>query len=162
GDITIHDSFANIVETRISGVNTRFGARMDTGWGFVAMRGFWRYVTSSEEYIAGEKRPYPLPRNAVRIVTSAGRGGVTAFWAVNYRDEIESRWGDGRFKSWTGHDVTLDWREPLGLEDTRVTAGVYNVTDAKLSINTASPSATDGPRAAGWGRTFFVTLNMRF
>ena len=162
GDITIHDSFANIVETGISGVNTRFGARMDTGWGFVAMRGFWRYVTSSEEYIAGEKRPYPLPRNAVRIVTSAGRGGVTAFWAVNYRDEIESRWGDGRFKSWTGHDVTLDWRGPLGLEDTRVTAGVYNVTDAKLSTNTAIPSATDGPRAAGWGRTFFVTLNTRF
>ena len=162
GDITIHDSFANIVETGISGVNTRFGARMDTGWGFVATRGFWRYVNSSKEYIAGEKRPYPLPRHAVRIVTSAGRGGVTAFWAVNYRDEIESRWGDGRFKSWTGHDVTLDWRVPLGLEDTRVTAGVYNVTDAKLSTNTAIPSATDGPRAAGWGRTFFVTLNMRF
>ena len=162
GDITIHDSFANIVEIGISGVNTRFGARMDTGWGFVAMRGFWRYVTSSEEYIAGEKRPYPLPRHAVRIVTSAGRGGVTAFWAVNYRDEIESRLGDGRFKSWTGHDVTLDWREPLGLENTRVTAGVYNVADAKLSTNTANPSVTDGPRAAGWGRTLFVTLNMRF
>ncbi len=162
GDITIHDSFANIVETRISGVNTRFGARTETGWGFVAMRGFWRYVTGSEEYIAGEKRPYPLPRNAVRIVTSVGRGGVTAFWAMNYRDEIESRWGDGRFKSWTGHDVTLDWRAPLGLEDTRMTAGVYNVTDAKLSTNTANPSVTDGPRAAGWGRTFFLTLNMRF
>ena len=162
GDITIHDSFANIVETDISGLNTRFGARMKTGWGFVAMRGFWRYVTSTEERIASEKRPYPLPRNAVRIVTSAGRGDLTAFWAVNYRDEIENRWDDGRFESWTGHDLTLDWREPLGLEDTRLTAGVYNVTDAKLSTNTANPSATDGPRAAGWGRTLFVTLNMRF
>ncbi len=162
GDITIHDSFANIVRIDISGLNTRFGARAETGWGFVAMRGFWRYVDSSEEHIAGQERPYPLPRHAVRIVTSAGRGNLTAFWAVNYRDEIESRWGDGRFKSWTGHDVTLDWRKPLGLEDTRVTAGVYNVTDAKLSTNTANPSVTDGPRAAGWGRTFFVTLNMRF
>ena len=162
GDITIHDSFANIVETRISGLNTRFGARMKTGWGFVAMRGFWRYVTSSEERIAGEKRPYPLPRNAVRIVTSAGRGDLTVFWAMNYRDEIENRWDDGRFSSWTGHDLTLDWREPLGLEDTRLTAGVYNVTDAKLSTNTANPSTTDGPRAAGWGRTFFATLNVRF
>ncbi len=162
GDITIHDSFANIVKTEISGVNTRFGARAETGWGFVAMRGFWRYVTSSEEHIAGEERPYPLPRNAVRIVTSVGRGDLTAFWAVNYRDEIESRWGDGRFKSWTGHDLTLDWREPVGLESTRITAGLYNVTDTKLSTNTANPSVTDGPRAAGWGRTFFVTLNMRF
>lgn len=31
GDITIHDSFVNIVETEISGVNTRFGARAETG-----------------------------------------------------------------------------------------------------------------------------------
>ncbi|MCY4454203.1 MAG: TonB-dependent receptor [Immundisolibacterales bacterium] len=161
GDITIHDSFENIVKTEVSGVNTRFGARAETGWGFVAMRGFWRYVTSSEEHIAGEERPYPLPRNAVRIVTSVGRGDLTAFWAVNYRDEIESRWGDGRFNSWTGHDVTLDWRRPLGLENVRLTAGVYNVTDAKLSTNTANPSVTDGPRAAGWGRTLFVTLNLQ-
>lgn len=123
------------------------------------MHGFWRHVTNSEEHIADEERPYPLPRNAVRIVTSAGRGALTAFWAVNYRDEIESGKGEGRFGSWTGHDVTLDWREPLGLESTRVTAGMYNVTDTKLSAN---PSVTDGPRAAGWGRTFFVTLNMRF
>ena len=162
GDITIHDSFANIVEIEISGVNTRFGARAETDWGFVALRGFWRYVTSSEERIAGEELPYPLPRNAVRIVTSAGRGDLTAFWAVNYRDEIENRQGDGRFKSWIGHDLTLDWRAPLGLEDTRVTAGVYNVTDAKLSTNTANPSSTDGPTAAGWGRTFFLTFNMKF
>ena len=162
GDITIHDSFANVVEIDVSGVNTRFGARAETDWGFVALRGFWRYVTSSEETIAGEERPHPLPRNAVRIVTSTGRGDLTAFWAVNYRDEIESRWGDGRFKSWTGHDLTLDWRGPLGLESTRLTAGVYNVTDAKLSTNTANPSATDGPRAAGWGRTFFLTFNARF
>ena len=162
GDITIHDSFANIVKTEISGANTRFGARAETGWGFVAMRGFWRYVTSSEVHIAGEKGPYPLPRNAVRIVTSAGRGDLTAFWAVNYRGEIENQSGDGRFNSWTGHDVTLDWREPLGLKSARVTVGMYNVTDAKLSTNTAIPSATDGPRAAGWGRTFFATLNMQF
>ncbi len=162
GDITIHESFANIVETELSGVNTRFGARMETGWGFVAMRGFWRYVTSSDERIAGEEQPYPLPRNAVRIVTSAGRGDLTAFWALNYRDAIENRWDDGQFSSWTGHDLTLDWRAPLGLENMRLTAGVYNVTDAKLSTNTAHPSATDGPRAAGWGRTYFATLNTQF
>ncbi len=162
GDITIHDRFANIVGIDISGLNTRFGARAETGWGFVALRGFWRHVASSEERIAGERRPYPLPRHAVRIVTSTGRGNLTAFWAVNYRDEIENRQGDGRFKSWTGHDLTLDWRAPLGLERARITAGVYNVTDAKLSTNTANPAVTDGPRAAGWGRTLFLTLNMRF
>ncbi|MCY3701574.1 MAG: TonB-dependent receptor [Rhodospirillales bacterium] len=162
GDISIHDSFANIVSNEISGINTRFGAGTETGWGFIAVRGFWRYVTDSEEHIAGEEQRLPLPRNAVRIVTSAGRGGLTVSWALNYRDEIESQLGDGQFSSWTGHDVTLDWKKPLGLENMRLTTGVYNVTDTKLSTNTAHPSATDGPRAAGWGRTFFATLNTRF
>ena len=162
GDITIHERFANIVDTEVSGANIRFGNRVETRWGFLAMRGLWRYVTDSERRIAGEEQKYPLPRNAVRIVSSAGRGNLTAFWAVNYRGGIENRWGDGGFGSWTGHDVTLDWRKPLGFENARITTGVYNVTDAKLSTNTANPAATDGPRAAGWGRTFFATLNMRF
>ena len=61
GQVTIHDSFANIVETEVSGVNIRFGHRVETGWGFLATRGFWRYVTGSEEHIAGEERAYPLP-----------------------------------------------------------------------------------------------------
>ena len=152
GDITIHDRLEGFVDSEISGVNTRFGTRVETGWGFVATRGLWRYVSSSDLF--------SLPRNAVRIETSTGRGNVTAFWALNYRDEIEQF--PGRFDSWIGHDLTLDWKEPLGFENTRLTAGVYNVTDAKLSTHTADPSSTDGPLAAVWGRTFFVTLNMRF
>ena len=162
GDITIHERFANIVDTEVSGANIRFGNRVETRWGFLAVRGLWRYVTDSERRVAGEEQKYPLPRNAVRIVTSAGRGDLTAYWAVNYRDGIENRWDDGEFKSWTGHDLTLDWRKPLGFGNARITTGVYNVTDTKLSTNTSNPAATDGPRAAGWGRTFFATLNMRF
>ncbi len=162
GDITIHDSFANIVDTEISGVNFRYGARKRTDWGVIGLRGFWRHVISSEQQIAGEKRRHPLPRDAVRVVVSAGRGNLTAFWSTNYRSEIESESGEGRFRSWTGHDLTLDWERPLGLKSMRVTAGVYNLTDAKLSTNTANPSVADGPTAAGWGRTFFLTLNMRF
>ena len=162
GEVTIRDSFSNVVEIEVSGVNTRFGHRAETSWGFLATRGFWRYVTDSERRIAGEGRPYPLPRNAIRVVNSVGRGDLTAFWAVNYRGEIDNRSGEGQFNSWTGHDLTLDWKRPLGIESARVTAGVYNVTDEKLSTNTTNPSLTDGPRAAGWGRTFFATLNMRF
>ena len=162
GDITIHDSFANAVDTEVSGVNARFGARRDTGWGFLAMRGLWRHVIDSEETVADDTNPLQLPRNAVRIVTSVGRGDVTGHWAFNHRDRIRNRLGDGHFGSWTGHDLTLDWKSPFGMEGKRLTAGVYNVTDAELSVNTANPSRSDGPRAAGWGRTFFLTFNMRF
>ena len=152
GDITIHDRAEGIVNTEVSGVDTRFGARVETGWGFVATRGLWRYVTSSESFT--------LPRNAVRIETSVGRGNLTVFWALNYRDKLVEDLG--QFNSWIGHDLTLDLKEPLGLENTRLTAGVYNVTDANLSTHTADPSSADGPLAAGWGRTFFATLNIRF
>ena len=162
GDITIYDSYSNIIETEITGINTRFGAHKETDWGFVAMRGFWRYVVNSKSVVKGDKRRLPLPRNAVRIVSSVSRGNLTAYWGANYRDEIMNLWGQGQFSSWIGHDLTLDWKKPFGYENTRLTAGVYNVTDAKLSTNTTNPSATDGPRAAGWGRTFFITLNMRF
>ena len=161
GQITIHESFENIVKTEVSGLNTRFGNRVETGWGALGVRGFWRYVANSEVQTPDGKQAYPLPRNAVRIVTSVGRGNVTAFWAVNYRSEIQNLDG-GRFNSWTGHDLTLDLKEPFGFQNARLTAGVYNVTDTKLSTSTVNPSLTDGPRAAGWGRTFFATLNMRF
>ena len=56
----------------------------------------------------------------------------------------------------------LDWKEPLGIADMRVAAGVFNLTDAGLTINTADPDSVDGPSVAGWGRTFFLTVNMRF
>ena len=149
----IYDVYMNTINNEIKGLNTRFGARTETDWGFVSMRGFWRYVDSSDE---------PLPRHAVRIVPSVGRGDITAYWALNYRSEIDNRSGGGKFSSWTGHDLTLDWKNAFGYENMRLTAGVYNVTDAKLSTNTADPTRHDGPTAAGWGRTFFATLNLKF
>ncbi len=162
GDITIHDSFANVSDTEVSGINTRLGGGFRTGWGVVGMRGAWRRVTSAELRIAGEDGRYAIPRNMVRIGILARRGGLSAVWTANYRAGYENRAGTGTFKSWTGHDVVLDWADPLGLEGARATAGVFNVTDAGLSVDTANPSSVDGPTEAGWGRTFFLTLNIGF
>ena len=161
-DITIHDSFANVSDTEVSGINTRLGGGFRTGWGVVGMRGAWRRVTSAELRIAGEEDRYAIPRNMVRIGILARRGSLSAIWTANYRADYENRTGTGTFKSWTGHDVVLDWADPLGLEGARVTAGVFNVTDAGLSVNTANPSSVDGPTEASWGRTFFLALNLQF
>ena len=160
GDITIHDSYANIVDTELSGINTRFGGGFRTGWGVVGLRGAWRRVTSADLRVAGEQDRYAIPGNVVRIGLLARRGGLSAVWTANYRSGYKT--GTGTFESWTGHDVVLDWTDPLGLEGARATAGVFNVTDAGLSVNTANPSSVDGPTESGWGRTFFLTLNMRF
>ena len=162
GDITIRDSYANVVDTDLSGVNTRIGGGFRTSWGVVGMRGSWRRVTSAELRIAGEEDRYAIPENVVRVGFMARRGGLSAVWTTSYRSGYKNRTGTGTFDSWTGHDVVLDWTDPLGLEDARLTAGVFNLTDAGLSVNTANPSSVDGPTEAGWGRTFFLTLNVRF
>ncbi len=162
GDITIRDRYANVVDSELSGITTRFGGGFRTGWGVVGMRGAWRHVTDAELRIAGEEDRLAIAKNMVRVGFLARRGGLSAIWTANYRSGYENRAGTGEFDSWTGHDLVLDWADPLGLDGARVTAGVFNLTDAGLSIDTSNPSSVDGPTEAGWGRTFFLTLNMRF
>ena len=162
GDITIHRGFENVAEAEISGINTRFGGGMRTSWGVVGMRGAWRHVLSTDARVAGAKDRIVVARNAVRVGFLARRGNLSAIWTANYRSGFKNRTGRGEFESWTGHDLSVDWADPLGLRGARVSAGVFNLTDELLTTDTSDPSATDGPTAAGWGRTFFLTLNARF
>ena len=162
GDITIHDSFASVVDSDLSGINTRLGGGFRTPWGVLGARGAWRRVTSAELHIAGVEEHYAIPRNMVRLGVLARRGNLSAVWTTSYRSSFENTTGTGTFKAWTGHDVVLDWTSPLGVKGGRVTGGVFNITDAGLSVNTANPSSVDGPTEAGWGRTFFLSLNMQF
>ena len=162
GDITIHDSYANVVENGLSGVNARLGWGFRTDWGIVGLRAAWRHVTDAELRIAGEEDRLAIPKNIIRVGLRAWRGGLSATWTANYRTGYENRTGTGEFESWIGHDVVVDWDEPLGLEEARFTAGVFNITDAGLSVNTANPHSVDGPTEADWGRTFFLTFNMQF
>ena len=162
GDITIHTGYANVVDVDLTGFNFRVGGGFRTRWGVAGMRGVWRRVTSTELRIAGEEDRYPIAKDVVRIGFLARRGSWDAVWTVNFRSGYENRAGTGTFDSWTGHDLVLDWSDPLGFEGARVTAGVFNLTDENLSVDTSNPQSVDGPTEAGWGRTFFLTLNMQF
>ena len=162
GDITIHDSYANVVDSELTGVTARFGGGFRTSWGVAGMRGAWRHVTNTELRIAGVEDRLAVAKNMVRVGFLARRGGLSAIWTANYRSGYDNRAGTGKFDSWFGHDLVLDWADPLGLDGARITTGVFNVTDAGLSVDTSNPSSVDGPTEAGWGRTFFLTLNMRF
>ncbi len=162
GEITIHRGFENVAESEISGINTRFGGGMRTSWGVVGMRGAWRHVLSTDRRVAGAKDRIAITRNAVRVGFLARRGNLSAIWTANYRAGFKNRTLSGEYGSWTGHDLSVDWADPLGLRGARVSAGVFNLTDELLTTDTSDPSATDGPVAAGWGRTFFLTLNARF
>ena len=141
----------NTVDTELSGVNTRFGGGFRTGWGVVGLRGVWRRVQSTELRVAGEKDRLSLPEDVVRVGFLARRGSLSAVWSVNYRSSYKNRGGTGTFRSWTGHDVVLDWAEPLGFERARLTAGVFNLTDTGLSVNTANPSQRGRADGSGLG-----------
>ena len=162
GGITIYDAFANVEETEISGIETRYGAAFPMDWGEIGMSGAWRHVISAERYIAGNKDRYAISRNMARGRFMARHGNLTGVWTVNYRAAFKNEQGTGTFGSWTGHDAVLDWKDPMGLQGARVAAGVFNLTNASLTVDTANPSSVDGPTAAGWDRTLFLTLNARF
>ena len=161
GEITIHDGYANVVDVDVAGFNVRFGGGFRTRWGVAGMRAVWRRITSAERRIAGELDGYTLPKDVVRVGFLARRGSWSAVWTANFRSGYENPTGTGTFDSWTGHDLVIDWSDPLGFEGARVTAGVFNLTDESLSVDTANPQSVDGPTEAGWGRTFFLTLNVQ-
>ena len=161
-DITIHNGFENIVETRIQGVQTRFGSGFRTGWGTVGFRGAWRHITDAERHIENVKDGYPVPRDAVRFGVEARRGNLSVSLAGNYRSGFENRSSTGKFKSWTGYDLAMRWNKPWGLENAEFSAGVLNLTDTQLTVDTSNPGSVDGPVAAGWGRTFFVDITLKF
>lgn len=162
GSVTIYDSYANIVDVELTGVTVRFGGGFRTGWGVVGARGAWRHVTGAKRRVAGRTEGYAVPKNMVRAGFLARRGNLSLVWTSNYRSGFENAAGTGKFEAWFGHDAVLDWKAPMGLNGARLTAGVFNLTDAPLSVNTANPGSVDGPTEAGWGRTFFVTLSARF
>ncbi|MCY4139614.1 MAG: TonB-dependent receptor [Rhodobacteraceae bacterium] len=161
GDITIYDSYANVGETKITGVTTRFGSRgFESPLGEFGITGAWRHVIDAKRSTNRNERLYAFSKNMARLRFHLQRGSLSTIWTTNYRAGFNTE--SGNFKSWTGHDLVLDWKEPLGIKDMRAAAGVFNLTDAGLTINTADPNSVDGPSVAGWGRTFFLTVNMRF
>lgn len=89
-------------------------------------------------------------------------GNLTGVWTVNHRAAFRNRTDTGVFESWTGHAAIIDWREPLGFVGARLAAGVFNLNNTGLTVDIESPGSFDGPTAAGWGRTFFLTFNLRF
>ena len=162
GAITIYDSLANIYDTGISGITTRYSRTFEMNWGELVLSGAWRHVTDAERSVQGNSGRYATSRNMVRSRFEARRGRVTTTWTVNYREGFRNQSNTGDFEDWLGHDVAVDWNDPMGVEGARLTAGVFNLTDAGLTVDTSNPNSVDGPEAAGWGRTFFLTVNRRF
>ncbi len=162
GDPVIHDRFANVVDTKTEGIMARFGAGFETSWGGYGAYGTWRREMNTEKTVDGVPERVVRPKDMMRARISARRGDVRAIWTVSYRSGFTNKLGTGRFSPWTGHDLRVDWTNPVGLERVRITGGIFNLTDAGYTVDTANPASTDGPTVAGWGRTYFLSLSTEF
>ena len=162
GGTVIHDRLANVVDAKTEGIMARFGAGFETSWGGYGAYGTWRREINTNKTVDGVPERVVRPKDMVRARISARRGGVRSIWTVSHRSGFENASGSGRFKSWTGHDLRVDWTNPAGLEGVRITGGVFNLTDAGYTVDTANRGSVDGPTVAGWGRTFFLALSTEF
>ncbi len=162
GGAVIHDRYANTVEAKTEGITARFGAGFETSWGGYGAYGTWRRETNTKKTVDGVPERVVRPKDMLRARFSARRGDVRAIWTASHRSGFLNERGTGRFSPWTGHDLRVDWTSPWGLEGLRITGGIFNLTDENYSIDTADPGSTDGPTAAGWGRTFFLAISSEF
>ncbi len=162
GHTVIYDRFANVVDAKTEGIMARFGAGFETSWGGYGAYGTWRRETNTDLTVDGVPERVVRPKDMLRARFSARRGDVRAIWTASYRSGFSNQLGTGRFSPWTGHDLRVDWTNPLGLERVRITGGIFNLTDAGYTVDTANPGSTDGPTVAGWGRTFFLALSTEF
>ncbi len=162
GDPLIHDRFANVVDGKTEGIMARFGTSFETSWGGFGAYGTWRREMDTDRTVAGVPTRVVRPKDMVRARLSAWRGNVRAIWTVSHRSGFKNEQGTGSFDPWTGHDLRVDWTNPVGLGRVRITGGVFNLTDAGYTIDTANPASVDGPTVAGWGRTFFLALSVGF
>ena len=162
GDPVIHDRFANVVDAQTEGITARFGASFETSWGGYGAYGTWRRETATRLTVDGVPERVVRPKDMLRARLSAWRGGVRAIWTASHRSGFANQQGTGRFSPWTGHDLRVDWTNPVGLDGVRITGGIFNLTDQGYTVDTANPASTDGPTVAGWGRTFFLALGAEF
>ncbi|MDE0415536.1 MAG: TonB-dependent receptor [bacterium] len=162
GAAVIHDRFANVVNAKTEGIMARFGASFETSWGGYGAYGTWRRETDTELTVDGVPTRVVRPKDMMRARLSAWRGDARVVWTVSHRSGFTNQQGTGRFSSWTGHDLRVDWTNPVGLDGVRITGGIFNLTDEGYTVDTANPASVDGPTAAGWGRTFFLALGAEF
>ena len=160
--ITIRNSYENLGKEEISGVDLAFEAEWETDHADIDLVVNWLHRTDYKKWVAGVRQPGHVPRDGFHGSLRAGRNDFTVNWGVQARSGYMDAQETGRFRSWINHDLSFDWREPLGLSGAALVGGVLNVGDAGPSVNTENPNSAVGRFDAIRGRTFFVTAKVAF
>ena len=156
----IESPLVNGGESDVAGFNVQGNMDWKTDWAHVVFAAYWSHLTENESRVAGEVQPGDFPRNRVHALIRASRGNVTANWSViavtGYSNVLET----ARLKSWMGHNLTIQWRNALGVKGMDVAGGILNIGNRGPS--TATQQEVDLTQDSARGRTFFLTANISF
>ena len=156
----IESPLVNGGESDVAGFNVQGSMDWKTDWADVVFATYWSHLTENEGRVAGEVQPGDYPRNRVHALLRANRGNVTANWSViavsGYSNVLET----ARYKAWMGHNLTLQWRNALGVKGMNLAGGILNIGNRGPS--TATQQEVDLTQDSARGRTFFLTAKISF
>ena len=158
----IENPLVNSGEADVSGVDVRARAGWKAAWADLVLDARWSRVTRYETRVAGEIQPGDYPRDRVHASLRASRGDLAASWTVYAVSGYWNSFETGRYKAWTGHDITLHWSDAFGVSGMGLAGGVLNAGDRGPSIDPTNPDGADGTLDSIRGRTLFLTAKVSF
>ena len=161
GPITrIENPTVNSGEETVSGVDVQVHGERDAEWADLTAGLRWLHLTGHEARVGGELQPGDPPRDRAHASLQAGRGAFTASWHIHAVSGHENLLGTGRYEGWVGHDLTLEWRDPLRLKGLNLSGGVLNIEDRGPSVDSADPGSAETRLDSVRGRTVFLSGQM--
>ena len=147
------------IETR--GVALHASADWETDWADLALDVHATRTLYYKSFVLGVEDPGGYVRDRVHAVLQARRGDIAARWSVYGRSGFLNSIETGRYKSWYGHDLTLQWRDALGT-GLDLTGGVLNVANRGASPNSSGNGIVVTSFDSDRGRTFFLNATMKW
>ena len=135
---------------------TRFPASTCAG----CMFSITRPGSAASSNPASTRATASTPRSARAPVCGGTAGSSTGTSARS--PNIPTSQNSGRFKTWIGHDIGLDWRNVFGVRDLTLRGGVFNLGDAAPPADTSNPASVVTYYDAVRGRTFYLSLRAKW
>lgn len=159
--IEVVGPWLNIRSVKTSGVDLRLHSEWTVGAIDYSFDTRWLRITDAKSGVYGRLSKRPLvSRDRIHATVNASRGSLTASWNVHHNSKFKSSIVDDHYPSWTGHDISLTWRNALSVQGLVVTGGVLNVTDEGPPTVPSSPDLTAGSYDTRLGRSLFLTTRL--
>ena len=153
--------WVNIRSVKTSGVDLRLHTEWTAGAIDYSFATRWLRITDARSGSYGIFKKSPLvSRDRIHATVNASRGNLTASWNVQHNSRFRSSIVDDHYPSWTGHDISLTWRNALSVRGLAVTGGILNVTDEGPPALPSSPDLTSESYDTRLGRSFFLTTRL--